>query len=338
MRACVEFLGDERFGCHDRLGCRPHSRTTCAYAYFTGVSGAAAFLNWKPGWHPDNVDIRTMADDPAAPFQRACAAANYGCEIIHQRGPEDEALFRRRIIESIADEGRPVIAIGVIGPPEACLVTGYDEGGDVLIGWNYYQDSSRFSAGVGREPTGEFRKRDWFANTPTLMLLGQRLPDRPLGEINRETLCWWVEVMRTPITQGDRRNGLAAYSAWADALLDDSAFPAGDEATLRAHHGAHDMIVGNLAAFRWAGARFLTELEVPYSLIEELWRAAACFLAEHALMWQVWDLLGGLGNPQAWERLADPGVRRAAAAVIMQSREQCSEAADRIEGVLARWV
>ena len=73
-------------------------------------------------------------------------------------------------------------------------------------------------------------------------------------------------------------------------------------------------------------------------LFEELWRAAACFLAEHALMWQVWDLAGGLGNPSAWERLADPGVRRAAAAVIMQAREQCSEAADRIEGVLARWV
>ena len=34
-----------------------------------------------------------------------------------------------------------VIAIGVLGPEEPCLITGFDEDGKVLIGWNFFQDS-----------------------------------------------------------------------------------------------------------------------------------------------------------------------------------------------------
>lgn len=34
----------------------------------------------------------------------------------------------------------PVIAIGVVGPPEPCIVAGYDKGGEVLIGWSFFQD------------------------------------------------------------------------------------------------------------------------------------------------------------------------------------------------------
>ena len=46
-------------------------------------------------------------------------------------------VARGHIIESIRDRGRPVIAHGVIGPPEECIIAGYDEGGDVSVGWNF---------------------------------------------------------------------------------------------------------------------------------------------------------------------------------------------------------
>ena len=47
--------------------------------------------------------------------------------------------FQQRIIESI-DGGHPVIGFGVVGPPEACIITGYDDGGEVLIGWSLFQE------------------------------------------------------------------------------------------------------------------------------------------------------------------------------------------------------
>ena len=51
----------------------------------------------------------------------------------------DKEVFRRQIIESI-DKGKPVVAFGVEGPTEACIITGYDQDGDVLIGWSMIQE------------------------------------------------------------------------------------------------------------------------------------------------------------------------------------------------------
>jgi hypothetical protein len=54
-----------------------------------------------------------------------------------------------------------------------------------------------------------------------------------------------------------RHNGLAAYEAWAEHSLCDEAWPAGDEALLRAHHQIHNDAVGTVAEARWYGSVFL---------------------------------------------------------------------------------
>jgi len=36
-------------------------------------------------------------------------------------------------MESI-DRGIPVLAFPVVGPSDCCIITGYDEGGEVLLG------------------------------------------------------------------------------------------------------------------------------------------------------------------------------------------------------------
>ena len=72
-------------------------------------------------------------------IQRAIEAAGYTCELrlrpdFAARLPyngkllEGEAETRKRIIENI-DRGSPVIALGIVGPAEPCLVAGYDEDG-----------------------------------------------------------------------------------------------------------------------------------------------------------------------------------------------------------------
>ena len=83
-------------------------------------------LSWKPGWHLDNVALVHMSDDPVAPYDRAFESVGYEYEFLFpEESRDNEGYWRERIVESIRHKRRPVLAFGVVGPPECCLVTGY---------------------------------------------------------------------------------------------------------------------------------------------------------------------------------------------------------------------
>ena len=348
LRACLEYMG-ENIGCKHIAPDSSTWRLGCAYAYLMGTSGCAFRLSWKSGWHGDNLAIFYMSDDPAAPFQRAFESVGYAQEcIVKEEGRDNEACFRRRVIESIRDSRRPVLAHGIIGPPECCIITGYDEYGDVLIGWNYFQGFPEFNAGVEFEPSGYFRKRDWFEDTADLIIIGEKRAKPPLDEVYRKALKWALEVVRTPMVFEDqqnapiwykeRRNGLAAYVAWADAILSDDDFPAGDMAVLRKRHMVHNDAVDTVAEGRWYGTLFLTRIaeHIP-AMAAELLAAASCYAAEHDLMWCIWNLAGGIGHSDAHvNKFAEPAVRRQIAPLILQARDKDAQAADHIERALAK--
>jgi hypothetical protein len=343
MRALMEYFGERDLGCRSSCRLQPGYSTTCSYSFFVGVSGVASFLSWKPGWEGDNVEIMYMSDDPRAPFDRAFRATGYEYQVVGvEEGRDNEVFFRQRIIESI-QEGRPVLAFGPIGPPESAIITGYDESGGVLIGWSFFQNIPEFNAGVEFEPSGQFRKRGWFDYQPgfSFILIGQKKPKPPLSETYRQALEWMVQVTRTPVTFGDRQNGLAAYTAWADQLLRDGDFP-NDEAVLRQRHGVHDNVVGMVAEARAYGAQFLAgmadhiDTHIHRDMVEPLLHAAACYAGEHALMWNLWDLAGGIGNPDAYRHFADPAVRRQMVPILEQARDRDAQAADHIEVALGR--
>ena len=103
----------------------------CDYDYLMGVTGAA----FRRLWNRDdggNVDLSYFGD---APFQRVFDALGYewrSCPI------EQQAMLAG-IKESLS-RGVPAISFGIIGPPEAGLVTGYDRDGETLFGWSYFQE------------------------------------------------------------------------------------------------------------------------------------------------------------------------------------------------------
>jgi hypothetical protein len=231
-----------------------------------------------------------------------------------------------------------VLAFGVIGPPEPSIITGYDEGGDVLIGWSFFQSFPDFAGGVAYEPSGYFRKCDWFKDTDCLCLIGQKQTRPDFGKVCREALQWALHVTRTPLVYSDRFNGLAAYDAWAERITHDSDFLSGDEATLRARFDIHNNAVGAVAEARWYGSQFLLQAVdfLPWQMAEPVLHAAACYAGEHELMWKLWDLAGGNGNPDGWKALTVPAVRPQMAEVILQSRAKYAEAADHIERALAK--
>lgn len=340
MRALMEYLREEDFGCRSSRALPPGCKISCSYSFFIGVSGVASFLSWKPGWEGDNVEIMYMSDDPGAPFERALQAAGYEYQIVGmEEGRDNEAFFREQIIDSI-QRGRPVLAFGPVGPPESAIVTGYDEGGDVLIGWSFFQNIPECNAGVEFEPSGQFRKRDWFHYQPefSFIVIGPKKPRPALSETYRQALEWMLQVTRTPVTFGDRHNGLAAYTAWAEQLLHDEDFPPDDEVTLRQRHSVHNNVVGMVAEARWYGAQFLMQVyeHMHYNLTEELLHAAACYTGEHELMWRLWDLAGGNGSPEAHLKLAEPDVRRQMVPVILEAREKDARAAQHLRNALDR--
>jgi hypothetical protein len=345
MRAVLEFLGEADYGCRRCLAQNPDCTVLCTYAYLVGVSGAAAYLSWKEGFHDDNPAIFYMSADAEAPERHIFDAIGYSFEWVVKKGePGDEARFRERIAESLRRR-MPVLGYGVIGPPEASIVTGYDEGGEVLLGWSYFEDEN-----TERDSTGYFRVHDWFNNAECLLIIGEKRGKPSLEVTCRTALEWLLEVTRTPMVRPerdapawyqDRHNGLAAYDAWSAHLLSDEAWPAEDEATLRAHHRVHDDAIGTVAEARWYGSVFLAQVVEGFvagphkrGTHAEVLHAAACYAAEHDLMWEVWELAGGIGNPDAYQAMADPGVRRTMAGLVRQAREQDARAAEHIARAL----
>ncbi|MBN1641214.1 MAG: hypothetical protein JXA09_08260 [Anaerolineae bacterium] len=350
MRAVLEFLGEKDYGCKHCLAQNPDCKVLCTYSFLVGVSGAASFLSWKEGWHGDNVALFYMSADAAAPERHILDAIGYQFEwVTKEQGREDEALFRERIAESIG-RGMPVLGYGVIGPPEPSIIAGYDEDGEVLIGWSFFQNFPEHNAGVAFEPSGYYRKRDWFMDTECLLIIGDRTDTPSLDQTCRTALRWMLEVARTPVVRPEadapegyrqRHNGLAAYEAWAEHLLRDEAWPAGDEAVLRAHHRIHDDAVGTVAEARWYGSVFLAQLVEGFvggpgkrGTQAEILHAAACYAQEHDLMWEVWDLAGGNGSPEAYRAMADPAVRRGMVDLVRQAHAQDARAVEHLEKAL----
>ncbi len=336
LRACLECLGED-FGTKVISAHGSTWQLGLGYTYLMGTSGCAFRLSWRPGWHPDNSAVESMSDDPEAPMRRAFESVGYNYEIVQkEEGRDNEGYFRRRIIETIGGGRRPLLARGVVGPPEDCVIAGYDDGGDILIGWSFFQNMPQFSAGVEMEPSGQFRKRDWFADTQSLIVVGTKGREPPRSDVCREALAWALEVTRTPLTCGDRHNGLAAYAAWAGELLCDEDFTSNDIDVLRHRFMVHHDAVSTVAEGRWYGAQFLRlAAEAVPHMARELEQAAACYEAEHDLMWKVWNLTGGPGwsDPQVM-KLTEPAVRRAVISCIHESGDKDAEAADHIEKAL----
>ena len=339
LRSCLEYIGDD-------LGSKPITvqnrdwRLDTTYVYLMGTTGAAFRLSWKPDWYMGNPSMALIYEDPLAPYRYGLESVGYTYEIVQEGDSQfNEKYLKEVIIASIQEKGRPVIANGVVGPPVDCLVSGFDDGGDVLIGWSYFQTSKEFSADVEFEPGGYFRKRNWFPDIHLLVLLQHKAAAVPWAEIYRDSLRRAVEIIRTPIVQGDCHSGLTAYSAWADAIQQDDEFAQKKVKELHHRYHIHMDATGIIAEGRWYAYQFLQKVmeDVPCPQ-HELSQAAACFDAEHSLIWEIWDLVGGPGASVKKAKLfKDSGIRKKTAEIIIRAREKDKEAADHLEQALKKW-
>lgn len=327
MRSVLQFLGHPEYD----------------YVHFVGVTGAGFYLNWKDGWHADNSAIYFMVPfaDHLKLFEYAFDSAGYAMEFVPLKGTGavGEEVARRRVLESLR-AGKPVLSHGVVGPPETCVVAGYDGGGDVLVGWSFFQDAPGFAQGIELEPNGMFRKRNWYASAFDLFLFGERQEPVDPRTVRRRSLEWAVKVVRTVETwDGRTHNGLAAYDAWAAHLLRDAditpdgTVPPGSTET---PFGAHDCAVGLVAEARHYVSEYLIRVaQAEIKMRAPLLKAAGCYAREHELMWDIWACCGGPGRgPDRLERFAEPATRRKIADLIHAAKREDEQAVAYMEAAL----
>jgi AraC-like DNA-binding protein len=329
MAAVMRYLGED----YPWIPLEAHNMTwrlNFANIYFFGVSGMSFGFLWREGWHEDNVDHMFVAD-PREVIDRAFKSAGYYYRTLEKQDKEkDEQNFKASIIESI-NRGVPVLAFGVIGPPECCIITGYEDHGDTLLGLNYFQEDPGCNKGVEILENGYFRKNKWFEDTWSLIVIEDKFSgfDRAFG--TKAILTWALRIMNTKELFG-RHSGFAALKAWERHILKEDEFAGIDDTTLERKHRVHNSAVGMLAESRaWANSFVCHLAEKEPSMKQELEKAGDCFNAIHDLMWEMWHTCGGWGNPEAWRSFRDLETRTRLAEILRKAIELDSKAAALME-------
>lgn len=344
MRALMEYRGDDLGlpGFAERRGTWRWS----ACALFHGTTGSGFAFAWK---HPYGEGYLGRTWIQA--FDKVFATAGYDCRMVLRpafaagqdyAGPlsDDPNEFRHQIVQSIRERRLPVIAIGVIGPDEPCLISGFENDGEVLIGWSFFQDDARQDPRVGFDAAGRFVLRDWFRDLRGLVVPGDKA-DWPAA---RRDLC--VEALRRDLAllcecgpAGDPR-AAAAYQAWIAYLLAPLAEgAAADPRQLDPLHAKHNECVGELAERRaYAGTFLSLAAEVLPAVAADLQEACHCHQAMHDLLWRVWQTLGlwHKTDDDKLRRYAQPEFRVELASLVRRLQAWDAESARHLRAALVR--
>jgi hypothetical protein len=301
------------------------------YDLIMGYTGAC----FRRLWNRDdggNVDLSYFGDEP---FGRAFHALGYDWEEV----PAQKTAMIDGIRRSLT-KGRPAISFGIIGPPEAGLVTGYSEHGAVLHGWSYFQGWPEH----GQPHDTYYAKPDWFETMDRnagkgLILVGDRLPQTNPRELLVSALEWAIDLE----TKAHRPSlpthvaGLCAYEAWASGLEVDEDYPADNPRMLSTRVMVHgDQCTMSYERHNAAGfLRRMTETvpDLPQDCCSHLQSAAELYDADDrmSVLWPWGDDMG----EDAQQGIAQVQVRRAMAAAIRDVGAREAHAVSHLQAALA---
>ena len=207
-------------------------------------------------------------------------------------------------IKEHIDEGYPCIALGIIGPPEACIITGYRKNGEELLGWTFFQHDPEFATSMEFDESGYFVCSDWWENTDTqaVMCMGA-VKGKSLSA--EEIITNAVRTLSGRI-DGHYSKGLMAYDAWKKALKEEKDYAVGENYSLLFEKMlCQSDAMSCLRDGRGSAASYFKELaknDRNYSLIGEQFSIIARAMEEMQQLYGS-DMDGML------KKLADPSVR-----------------------------
>jgi len=304
------------------------------YTYLLGTSGAAFAMLWgqEPWTYIPDLTDPAISASWLEPVERAFRSVGYGFEYVHKG--EGEAPLRERIVASIRN-GLPVLATAIVGPGTCGIITGYDEGGAVMVGWSYFQGMAEHGEAEDFEPCGYYRKRGWYADAHRALFIGPKGDDPPVAETYGDALQWAVELAEME-TLLDCHCGPAAYAAWAEAQLNDDDFPEGDLEALLERVDCNFGAIIAVEARRHA-AMFLRRAAEHTPDLAELDQAAAAYDAEAEALLDVYKAQGASGphDESGALGLSDRARREEMASLILKAGEHDAEAVGHIRVALA---
>jgi len=306
------------------------------HCFAMGTSGAAARNCWN-GYLDLAYGFETLAKDPTPGYVNTVEAIGYEGKLLlrrpyaeslgkKQKGDYSESDFKKQVVDAI-NAGNPVLAIGVVGPPEMCLITGYDKGGDMVIGWSCFQSDPGFDKSLEREPSGEFRKSDWYKDTFGLLVIGKKKPKLTVAQADVKALKWTLQVMKAKASR-QYKAGQEAYKAWEASVRDNSLYEkVADDEMKKAHEG-HWGQAGILAQARAWGGQWLEEMAERHPEAKnELADASGWFYDIHDLVWAMWEFMGGYPQKSEHAEAFRSGYLRNRVACLIRIMSKCDHQA-----------
>lgn len=205
IKAVSEYLGDD-----------------VSYACIMAATGAAFRLVWNQReWDLSNIDIYHTLRESNEIYGYGAKALEREFSFLGRDTDTSKDEFIEYIKSNLA-KGLPVIALGIIGPPEPCIIAGYDTDQDAVIGWNFFQHDPEFASAVSTMENGYFLCTSWWENTDTQAVMCIGSPsNHPYS--NKEILKMAAAIME-PRQESSYAKGLQAYDAWNKMLLDEKWF------------------------------------------------------------------------------------------------------------------
>jgi AraC-like DNA-binding protein len=306
LRACLTFSGQ-----------------TMPYDRLLSASGAAFRLMWNTRClDGGNVDILVMRPDPFEPIRRAFQAAGRTFSHIMKNAEPGNREAMITLLRSELDAGRPVIAFGIVGPPEACVLTGYQADGEVVLGWNFFQDFPEWQGSIQKHEAGYFIRRGWYEHPDTLgiMAVGPMGDEPEEKDFLLDLIRFALTVMNGPAV-GDRANGKEAFDAWEAMLRDDRQFPHGATLPmlmerLMVQGDAFTMVAEGRG---YAGSFFLDEAKRFPAHEKRLMEVSGLCRRIHEKAWEMIPFAGGMGMGEEQARSLENRENRLAIADRVRS-------------------
>ncbi len=194
------------------------------FLFFAGVTGDLFSQIWlEPKWQY-NDSYSTVCKDTQLPMKAAFDACGYSYEYFYK---DDIIRMKHECIQKIVDsidKGIPVLTFGIVGPPICSIICGYDENGDVLIGWSQFTDEPREDIPTDLVTSENyFAKKNGLDRSEALIFLKrkEKLPD--IAESIRLSILN-IPVLASLAPRDNIYFGGNAFEQWAESLLCDEYF------------------------------------------------------------------------------------------------------------------
>lgn len=239
----------------------------------------------------------------------------------------DAAAMREAIVRSIAERRMPVIAMGLFGPPEPALICGYDVFGDILIGWDHFQNSTHDHHGmdVACEPNGMFRAGGAYPHLKGIWVIDTVNATPDLTPHHMAALRRAADTLALRKGPTGKLLGVASLRDYQRAI---SLIGDGDTTAARALESV-GFIRFDLAERRAQGDTWMAQAAAALpQCAQHLLAASACLGRQHDLMYEVAEVIkrGRDVFDTDPEALADPARRERVTELLdtTVTAEQCA--------------